>query len=67
MGAKKIKKEGWQRKYPTEQANAACDLPLPSARLPQIKIFQRNVQYKALIAQGIGSTVRQHEAVFILN
>lgn len=58
MGEKIIKKrdgEGkWQ--YPTDQANTACDLRLPSAHLPQIKIFQRTVQYTALKARGNGST-----------
>lgn len=68
MGEKIKKRDGegkWQ--YPIEQPTTACDLPLPSAHLPQIKIFQRTVQYMALIARGNGSSARQHETVFILN
>lgn len=66
-GWKKIKKRdgGGKWQYPNEQGNTACDLPLPSAHLPEVKLFQRTVQCTALIAQGNGSTVRQHEAVFI--
>lgn len=70
MKGGKIKKKrdiGGKWQYPIEQANTACDLLLPSAYLPQIKIFQRNVQYVAVIAQGNGSTISQHGAVFTSN
>lgn len=39
----------------------ACDLLLPSAYLPQIRIFQRLAQYVAAKARGEESAVRPYE------
>lgn len=58
MGWEKKKKERkkGKRQYRTERANTAGDLTLPSVRLPLVKVFRRNVQCMALMAQGNGST-----------